>query len=168
LTALAVAIMEEILFRGAIFGSLRKFLPWGIALLLSSMMYAIVHFFAEASWDGPVTWLSGLQILPAMFKGFLNYGELIPAFLNLTLAGVVLGLAYQRTGTLWYSIGIHAGWIFWIKFNMSYTNSTVTSYHAFFGSNRMVNGWLATLILASALLIFQWLPVTRRAENPTP
>jgi len=164
LTALGVAFLEEILFRGAVFGSLRKVFHWSFALLLSSAIYAIVHFFADTSWTGPVTWSSGLQILPSMLAGFLNFKELVPAFINLTLAGILLGLAYQRTGTLWFSMGIHAGWVFWIKFNMKYTDSIADN--SFFGSNRLVNGWLATIVLVLSLLIFIRLRLRKPADIP--
>src|SRR5882724_2204107 len=40
LTAAAVAVLEEILFRGALFGTLRKVMNWGWALVISSMIYA--------------------------------------------------------------------------------------------------------------------------------
>ena len=165
LTALGVASLEEILFRGAVFGSLRKASNWVVALVLSSAIYGIVHFFAPAPWTGPVTWSSGLQILPAMLAGFLDLKELIPAFINLMLAGTLLGLAYQRTGTLWFSMGIHAGWVFWIKFNMKYTDSIADS--TFFGSNRLVNGWLATIVLVLSLLIFLRLRLGKSADIPT-
>jgi len=50
---------------GAIFGSLRRAWNWRFALLLSSMIYAIVHFMGPADLPGPVTWSSGLELLPA-------------------------------------------------------------------------------------------------------
>src|ERR1041385_1972942 len=43
IAAILVATLEEILFRGALFGSLRKVFHWLFALLVSSMIYAIVH-----------------------------------------------------------------------------------------------------------------------------
>src|SRR6266566_3481358 len=40
LTAMVVAVLEEILFRGALFGTLRKVVGWTLALVVSSMIYA--------------------------------------------------------------------------------------------------------------------------------
>ena len=114
-TAIVVAILEEILFRGAVFGSLRKVFHWKFALVLSSMIYAIVHFMESARQTGDMTWLSGLQLLPQMLRGFGDWQAIIPGFFNLTMAGMLLGLAYQRTGNLYFSIGLHSGWIFWLK-----------------------------------------------------
>lgn len=165
LTALTVAVLEELLFRGAIFGSLRKTFHWVFALVLSSMIYGISHFFADAAWAGQVTWMSGVQILPAMLGGFFAGHGLVPTFLNLTLAGVLLGLAYQRTGNLWFSIGLHAGWIFWVKFNMTFTDGVPGHFKHFFGTNRLVNGWLAFLVLLATLIIFLRFPVAQKKKD---
>jgi membrane protease YdiL (CAAX protease family) len=63
LTAVVVAVLEELLFRGAVFGSLRKVFNWVFALALSSLAYAMVHFMAPAKAPEAVTWLSGLELL---------------------------------------------------------------------------------------------------------
>ncbi len=141
-TAVVVAVLEETLFRGAIFGSLKKVFHWVLALLLSSAIYAIVHFLANASWTSPVTWLSGLELLPKMLSGFVDWQQVIPGFFNLTLVGAILALAYQRTGNLYFSMGLHAGWIFWLR-------SVRGGYYRKGGGKRMVLGhrkndkWLA-------------------------
>src|SRR5439155_10029252 len=89
ITAVIVAVLEEVLFRGALFGALRKVMAWVPALILSSMIYAIAHFMESAKMNGPVFWYSGLELLPRMLRGFLNWQEIIPGFFNLTLAGVL-------------------------------------------------------------------------------
>src|SRR5258705_336742 len=73
-TAIVTSVLEEILFRGALFGGLRKVFHWILALVLSSMVYAIVHFLDPKNPQEPttVTWLSGLQMLPNMFANFTN------------------------------------------------------------------------------------------------
>ncbi|HEX7239987.1 MAG TPA: CPBP family intramembrane glutamic endopeptidase, partial [Longimicrobiaceae bacterium] len=116
LTGVVVGVMEELLFRGAMFGGLRRAMRWPAALLLSSAVYAIVHFLGRPANPPEVTWLSGFHALPGMLAGMADPRAVLPGFLSLTLAGVILGLAYQRTGDLAASIGIHAGWIFWLKF----------------------------------------------------
>ena len=110
--AIFVSILEEVLFRGALFGALRKVYQWTIALFVSSLLFAGAHFLQKAETIETVTWNSGLLMLPQMAKGFLNINLMMPAFVNLTLAGIILGLAYQFTGSLYFSIGLHAGWIF--------------------------------------------------------
>src|SRR5262249_55519340 len=114
-TALVVAMLEEILFRGALFGVLRKVFQWIFALVISSMVYAALHYLESAKTTGAVTWSSGLELLPLMLRNMTDFHSMIPGFFNLTLAGVLLAWAYQRTGNLYFSIGLHSGWIFCIK-----------------------------------------------------
>lgn len=143
LTCLVVGVMEELLFRGAIFGGLRRAMPWPAALLLSSAVYAILHFMARPADPPQVTWLSGFQALPGVLAGMAEPRELVPGFLNLTLAGVILGLAYQRTGDLAASIGIHAGWIFWLRFYALLTDHVEGADPWFWGTHKLIDGWLA-------------------------
>ena len=113
--AILVAALEETLFRGALFGGLRRTLAWPAALLISSLVYAWVHFFQKPAPPAHIDWATGLAQLAEMMRGFTDIQVMIPAFFALTLAGGLLALAYQRTGNLFCSIGLHAGWIFWLK-----------------------------------------------------
>jgi membrane protease YdiL (CAAX protease family) len=99
-TAVTVGPIEEILFRGGIFGGLRRVLNWRWALVISSTIYALVHFLARTTDSESVTWTSGFDQLGLMLAGFANWHTFIPGFFNLTLAGGLLALAYQRTGNL--------------------------------------------------------------------
>jgi CAAX protease family protein len=165
--AAAVAVMEEILFRGGIFGGLRKFFYWPLALVISSLVYAIVHFLRRADFAGAVNWHSGLVLLPRMLGGLVDFHALMPDFLNLTLVGILLGLAYQRTGNLYFSIGLHAGWVFWLK---TYGVFTAIPPHAstwFWGTGKMVDGWLTLMVLVAVLVLFKFLPLGRQHEPYT-
>lgn len=150
-TALIVAVIEELLFRGAIYGGLRRAMRWPAALGLSSAVYAIVHFMGRPENPPTVDWLSGLRVLPTMLAGMMELHTLIPAFLNLTLAGVILGLAYQWTGDLSASVGIHAGWIFWLKFYGFATAGVEGADEWFWGTRKLVDGWLAFVALVVVL-----------------
>lgn len=167
-TAVIIAILEEILFRGALFGALRKVFHWIFALVLSSMFYAIMHYFESAKSTDTVTWLSGLKLLPLMLQNLGNFQAVIPGFFNLTLAGVLLGWAYQRTGNLYFSIGLHMGWIFWVKAYAVVTTLTSAADKWWWGSGRMaiVNGWVALPVLVATLLVFRW--KTFNAQHSTP
>ncbi|HZV34197.1 MAG TPA: type II CAAX endopeptidase family protein [Verrucomicrobiae bacterium] len=158
-TALVVAVLEEILFRGAIFGGLRRFWDWRIALIISSMVYAIVHFLQKVDLAGPIVWSSGLRLLPQKLHGFEEWNALVPCFFNLTFVGMLLGLAYQRTGNLYCSIGMHAGWIFWLRAYAMLTTPIHDNVHtAFWGSQKLIDGWLALCVLALPLFIIILMP----------
>ena len=163
-TAAVVAVMEEILFRGGLFGGLRKFLYWPLALLVSSMIYALTHFLHRADFAGAVDWSSGLVLLPRMMGGFVDFHALVPDFFNLTLAGVLLGLAYHRTGNLYFSIGLHAGWIFWLKTYGAFTAAAPRASAGFWGTSKMIDGWLALLVLVAVFFLLKFLPLGRKRE----
>jgi membrane protease YdiL (CAAX protease family) len=169
LGATAVAVLEEILFRGAFFGSLRKAFHWTIALVVSSMIYAIVHYLESAKEVGPITWLSGLELLPGMLRNFTNWQAVIPGFFNLTLAGMLLGLAYQRTGNLYLSIGLHAGWIFWIRCYGMATKPLPDTNEWLWGSGKLavVNGWVTLPVLVVVVVVVGFMKFKRSNLQPS-
>jgi len=150
-TAVAVAILEELIFRGALFGILRKAMGWPAALAISSAVYAAVHFLQKPAAPQPVDWLSGVRLLPELFRIPADGSGLAPAFFTLLVAGAILALAYQRTGTLFMSIGLHAGWIFWLTAYRSLTREAPGGWRAIWGSDKLIDGWLPLVILAMVL-----------------
>ncbi len=128
-----------------------------MALLISSMAYAIVHFLQKSEITDPITWHSGLELLPKMLAGFGDLNTVIPGFFNLTLAGSMLALAYQRTGNLYFSIGLHAGWIFWLKFYGAITSAVPGASEWLWGTQKLIDGWLALAVLALAFFALNWL-----------
>jgi membrane protease YdiL (CAAX protease family) len=161
-TALIVAVIEELLFRGAMFGTLRRAMRWPAALAVSSAVYAITHFMHRGATPPEVDWLSGLRVLPTMLAGMTDVRTLFPALPSLALAGVILGLAYQWTGDLSASIGIHAGWIFWLKFYGFATRRAPDVDPWFWGSGRLVDGWLAFVAL---VVVLSLLVITARRRS---
>jgi membrane protease YdiL (CAAX protease family) len=161
-TAMVVAVLEEILFRGGLFGGLRRMLYWPIALAISSAVYALVHFLQRGEITGAIAWDSGLILLPQMLRGFVDFHAFVPGFFNLMLAGILLGLAYQRTGNLYFSIGLHAGWIFWLKIYGAFTFGPMHNASWFWGGGKLIDGWLAFFVLAATLFIFKFLPLGER------
>jgi len=153
--AVVVAVLEELLFRGVMFGALRKVHGWIAALILSSGFYALVHFFADkVPQPETVTCLSGFVTLGQLLGGFAEFERFVPGFFSLFVAGALLALAYQRTGSLYFSIGLHAGWIFWLKSYGFLTKASVKGESWFWGTSKLINGWLAFLVLMVLLGIF--------------
>jgi hypothetical protein len=148
--AVIVAVIEEILFRGALFGVLRGAMPWPGALAVSSAVYSAVHFIQNVNQSGTIRWNSGLTLLVEMFR---HGPPLIPAFFTLFVTGACLALAYQRTGALYFSIGLHAGWIFWLKSYKLVTQPAPGSSAAFWGTDRLIDGWLALAVLGVVLWV---------------
>jgi membrane protease YdiL (CAAX protease family) len=163
LTAVVVAFLEEMLFRGALFGAMRKHWPLGTALVVSSMTYALAHFVQKAPEPTVVTWSSGLAMLPQMFGRLGELNALLPKVLVLFVAGLILAMAYQRTGSLFLSIGLHAGWIFWLK-SYRFISTPVLS-NVFWGGDELINGWLALFILLGVLFAVDWMFPKRAAQS---
>jgi len=165
MTAVIVALLEEILFRGAIFGTLRQSNHWIAALLLSSAIYSIVHFFQRAPMrPAQITWTSGLELLPKMVRGFGDLQQIVPGVFVLLVAGAILAAAYQRTGSLHFSIGLHAGWIFWAQ-SYAVVTKQQTPAHPFWGSAKMIDGWFGLIVLAPLLAWFLRSPSEHRVTG---
>ena len=91
-----------------------------------------------------------------MLAGFVDVRLLMPGFLTLILAGAILGIAFLRTGTLYRSIGLHAGWIFWLKFYglIAIETPAAREHSSLWGTGKLFDGWLAFMILLPVFLIF--------------
>jgi len=166
MTAVAVSLLEELLFRGAIFGALRKAVRWPTAALISGAIYAIVHYFARPEPPAEVTWQSGFTTLGRMLSGFVDLDQVVPGFFTLVMAGALLAVAYERTGNLYFSIGLHAGWIFWRSPYALLTRPADGANAWFWGSDKLTDGWLCLAILAALLPLL--LRLASRPEQPAP
>lgn len=166
--AMVISVVEELLFRGALFGALRRAHGWKTALFGSSAIYSILHFFQKLEPTETVTWLSGLALLPKMMSGFIQPHLMLPGFLALTLVGLLLGLAFQRTRNLWFSIGLHAGWIFWIKFNTLVTNARSGAAAWFWGSSKLFDGWPGVIVLAATAFVVWKMPQQKSINHDAP
>ena len=165
-TAAVVSLLEEFLFRGAIFGALRKAVRWPTATLISAAIYAIVHYFARPEPPVEVTWQSGFTTLGTMLGGFVDLDQVVPGFFTLVMAGALLAVAYERTGNLYFSIGLHAGWIFWRSLYTLLVGPAAGASAWFWGSDKLTDGWLGLAILAALLPLL--LRLTSRPEPPAP
>jgi len=154
--AVVVSVLEELLFRGTLLGGFRKSLSPACALGLSSFIYALLHFFQRPPPPEVIAWHTGLTTLGQMLRGFVDFQQLVPGLFNLTLAGLMLGWAYSRTGTLWLSIGLHAGWIFWLKSYGAFTVAVPGANEWFWGTRKLIDGWFALLVLAAAAVWLRW------------
>ena len=110
------------------------------------------------------------MLLPTMLSGFVEVEQIVPGFFNLTLVGALLALAYQFTGNLYFSIGLHAGWIFWLKSYGTLTREAVNANTWFWGTGKLIDGWLALIVLSFvSLLVLKLRPRAKIDEiQPAP
>jgi hypothetical protein len=89
-----------------------------------------------------------------MCAGFSDFQQVVPGFFSLTLLGVILALAFRRTGALFMSMGIHAGVVFWVKLYGFATNTTTNANTWFWGTEKLVDGWFSFVLLIITTTIF--------------
>jgi membrane protease YdiL (CAAX protease family) len=165
IAAFLAGTVEEILYRGAIFGTLRREKTFWQAAVISSLIYAVMHFFERPPELAEVHWYSGFVVLGQMLRGFTELQMFLPAFLNLFLLGILLCLAVERTGSVLFSMGLHGGFIFWIRLFGFPTHAVPGARLWIFGSGKFVDGWSTGMLLVLLLLVFkQVLPERKRHE----
>ncbi|WP_232225241.1 CPBP family intramembrane glutamic endopeptidase [Seonamhaeicola sp. S2-3] len=96
LVYIIVAFVEEAIFRGYILRNLMMSSNSHLALVISSILFALAHGF-----NPNMDWFS---------------------YLDLFLAGILLGISYVYTRNLWFPIALHFSWNFFqtlLGFNVS-------------------------------------------------
>jgi hypothetical protein len=153
-TAVVVAILEEILFRGAILSGLTR--VWGATagIVVSSGLYGILHFFGRPENPHVIDWNAGFFVLGQMLSGFTDFQQVVPGFFSLTLLGVILALAFRRTGALFMSMGIHAALVFWVKLFGFAADTNANANTWFWGTEKLVDGWFCFILLAITTIFF--------------
>ena len=122
-----VAILEELIFRGYVLQRLLS-CQRGLAVFGSSAAYAFVHLRTTLVWPGTVLELIGLCLL-----------------------GCLLALTALRTNQLYASIGLHASLAYWARINKFVVGVTDGRLPWLVGSNKLIDGLAAWLLLA-----FMW------------
>ncbi|MGZ8780124.1 MAG: CPBP family intramembrane glutamic endopeptidase [Thermoanaerobaculia bacterium] len=109
------AVHEELLFRGYAFQKVHR---WhrGFALFFVALVFAALH-----TGNVAVSWL-GLT--------------------NIFLGGLLLGIAYERYGRLWYPIGLHLAWNVMAGPILGHEVSGYTSMATVFVERGHGAGWL--------------------------
>lgn len=139
---LLIAFGEELVFRGYILGNLMEWVPnkWG-ALGISALLFAAYH-----------------AITPAIHT---------LAFVNLFLAGILLGLNYVYTRNIWFAFMLHLGWNFFegpiLGFHVSGTvfpslfQAELNGDLFITGGDYGLGGSMPmTLLLVVAILVLAW------------
>jgi len=151
LAAIVIGVIEEIFFRGFIFQSLRDRKSLVFSLLATNIFYSFLHFFKGNSIAHPDKFdaLSGFKQVVAFFIPIINnWQALIHTFIGLVLVGIALSYAYLRTNSLFFSIGLHAGWVFFIKSDgLFMDNTTVKLPLWLFDTDTMIAGVLSWVLV---------------------
>lgn len=149
---LLVGMVEEWALRGYLLGGLGRQWPTPVAVLATSALYSFLHFLkapvhVDAGFD---PWVGAV----ALGEHFRALGEPgVPAgFLGLLLVGVVLSYAYLWTRSLWFAIGLHAGWVVMMQSERYYIDGP-TGQRALYGEDGLLAAWPGWLFLLATLVL---------------
>jgi membrane protease YdiL (CAAX protease family) len=107
--AVLVGAGEEGLFRGVLWRRLERDAGPATAVVLSTLLYAVVHLMRASAPPASGSW-AGTARIAALVAPLGEPAALAPG-IGLVLLGLVLAAARRSTGGVWLSIGIHAAWV---------------------------------------------------------
>ena len=126
--ALGAGIGEELIFRGLILGMMLRSMSVRRAIFASTFLFAIVHFIKppdDLHIDPMnIEWSTGFWLLGRIVAHFSQWDVLLAEFGTLFAVGWVLASARVQTGRLWAGLGLHAGWVFSLKYFSQVTRSS--------------------------------------------
>jgi hypothetical protein len=109
--------LEETFFRGLLFKGVHDAGHPARAFLGVNLFFSALHFVRP----GQSYFLDGLDLFAGfrhLLTTFAPFGDplaILPGLMGLWLIGIVLSYALLRTGKLYLTIGLHAGWIVALK-----------------------------------------------------
>jgi membrane protease YdiL (CAAX protease family) len=172
LPALAVSLLEEWLFRGLLLGLWLRYARPLTACIGSSLLFAFLHFLkppAGTVIEDPAHPLAGFELFGKILLHFTEPLFFVTAFASLFLVGLILAWARVRTGALWFSIGLHAGWIIAFKgFNLLYQDVPSHPLQPWGVGETLRSGALPLVTLLVTALICHFVLLKLEAAKPAP
>jgi CAAX protease family protein len=167
LAGLLIGLIEESIFRGALFSGLYKQTGAVITVFFSSLVYSTVHFirYRDLPADTDISWLTGLSMMPEAFRRFSEW-SILDYFLTLFIFGVLLGLLRLKHKNIAACIGVHAGIVMLIKIADYFTNRTHNSNFDYLVSQyNSTFGWISFIvILLFTIFYFVKLQTKQRSQ----
>ena len=117
LRGIAVAVIEETFLRGAMFAGIARESGATVAIILTSLVYALTHF--VSSYHVPadqIAWRSGFDMLAGSLRAFAHPWDVADAYVCLFAVGAVLAQVRALTGNIAAGLGLHAGFVWVITF----------------------------------------------------
>lgn len=164
---LVVGVMEETLYRGAIFTGLQKYINFLSALIVSSLLYAAVHFidFPELSKDIQISWIGGFITLFSAFEPFIDPHNL-DSFISLFLLGLLFGIVRWHNNNIIACTGLHAGIVTLNKITAYATDYKQGSPYDFLvNTHDHLNGYLASFWIVIAILFYYFCFIKRDSKS---
>lgn len=144
-----IAFIEEFFFRGLIFQKLRKWSVFG-AVVITNSFYAVVHFLKAPDLvisETPTVYDS-FRLIGALLQPLFDPMSLLVGFVGLFIFGLILTYPVHKTGSLYYSIGIHAGAVFFLKIDGFFLNVNHEMPQLLYGDKNVYTGILGWIFMA--------------------
>lgn len=151
-----IAWIEEVFFRGGLYGMIRQESGVAAAIGLSSLYFAALHFFDPAPLppDAALSWDAGLRLMADGFRLFAQPLHILDSFLALFAAGAILALIREFRGGLAFAIGLHWGWILPIRLMQEFTRvNTTSNTSALVGDYNGIIGYFAVAYTLSLIYL---------------
>jgi membrane protease YdiL (CAAX protease family) len=162
-SAIVIAIIEEGFFRAFLLVGMEGDFSRTPALLLSSAIYAIAHLVRSPAkfYVTGIHPLAGFETLGLSLAHLANPALMLPTFIGLFLLGMVLGAAFLETGTVYFPIGLHAGFVLGAKLwpRMTSAGVALPGWLRGYGSQPLISGMAAWAVAVVILLLIR--PLTR-------
>jgi membrane protease YdiL (CAAX protease family) len=159
LPSVVAALLEEWLFRGLLLGLCLRFTRPIVAVVGISLLFAFLHFLKPPSGveiSDPGGMFAGFELLGKILLHFTDPLFFVTDFSTLFVVGLILAYGRVRTGALWFSIGLHAGWIFAFKlFNLLYRDVSGHPVFPWGVGDSLRSGLLPLLALAFTAWVCQ-------------
>lgn len=131
ITSILIGFSEELLFRNFIFKNLSIDLSETKAIIISSYIYAQLHF----------------------LRFDLNLYQIITPLISLFLVGFILSTFYKKI-SFYYSAGLHSGWVFVISYiNQSNILNHNKDYLFLSGGNYPPSGLICLIVMVYFILL---------------
>ncbi len=141
LTGIAISIFEEIIFRGYMYSKIKMFRPERYAFWITTIVFASLHL-----------------VKPVLIEGDALFPAHLPAMCGIFVVSYILMDARIKTGSLFFSMGIHAAWVFVMKADGIIINVPThyngTWFDILFGSTEYFEGGFVSCAALVLLALF--------------
>jgi membrane protease YdiL (CAAX protease family) len=173
LSAMTVAMLEEIIFRGFLLSLLLRSFSAATAVFWTTAIFTILHFLKPPDGlmtpDALVESGTGFWLIGQVLANFAKVDFFLAEFATLFAVGWVLAQARMITDRLWLAIGLHAGWVFGLKYFSALTRGSrplrAGDYLPWLGENLRTGLVPCLVVLFTGWFVLQSAPLIGRNKR---
>ncbi len=148
-----IGLLEETLFRGVVLNALSTGFGRVAGILLTSTLFAVVHFIKPIDPEITNQWYSGFLLYQQPFSG--AGGTVWVEMSTLLCMGLVLASLTNWTRSVYVAIGLHTGWVWVMMLFREFSENQQTIVWLYGTGEWISTGWvgpiMALIILFAAI-----------------